>query len=168
MAFWIVGIGLALALVGMAAYVIGARLPEEHSVEASAFIANRTPPIVAARIRDVEHCSVWRRGVSAVVVMRDVSSVTFEETGSNGKVTYRQTAPKPNAEIINEIISDGMPYGGKWTIRIESINGGSTVSIREDGFVKPPMFRFLARFVFGYSGSINQFLKDLAEAERVL
>ena len=164
MGLWIMGIVFTLALLVLGAYAVGARLPEKHSAEASAFTPNQPPEVVAARIRNVETSGMWRRGVSAVVLAREGSSVIFEETGPDGTVTYRRTETVPNAEIINEIVSEGLPYGGRWTIRIAPAGHGSNVTIREDGFVKPPLFRFLARFVFGYSGSIDRYLKELAAA----
>ena len=55
MGLWIVVISCALALIGLGAYIVGTRLPEEHRAEASAYIPNQSPPVIAARIRDVEH-----------------------------------------------------------------------------------------------------------------
>ena len=40
---------------------------------------------------------------------------------------------------------------------------GNSLRIREDGGIYNPLFRFLARFVFGYSGTIDTYLKSLAK-----
>ena len=35
--------------------------------------------------------------------------------------------------------------------------------IREDGEIYNPLFRFLARFAFGYNGTIDTYLKSMAK-----
>jgi len=41
--------------------------------------------------------------------------------------------------------------------------GGTTLSITEDGFVKNPIFRALARFAFAYHATMEEYLGSLGE-----
>lgn len=40
---------------------------------------------------------------------------------------------------------------------------GALVTVTERGFVRNPIFRFLARFVFGYSSTLDAYLKALGK-----
>jgi hypothetical protein len=54
-----------------------------------------------------------------------------------------------------------LPWGGTWTTEITAAPGGSTMRITEDGYVNNPLFRFLSRFVFGYSDTLDSYMKSL-------
>ena len=43
---------------------------------------------------------------------------------------------------------------------------GTRVSITERGEVYNPIFRFLSRFVFGHTGTMETYLRDLARKQR--
>jgi len=56
----------------------------------------------------------------------------------------------------------GLPFGGGWTFEIASLpGGGAELRVTEDGEIYNAIFRFLARFLFGYTGSIETCLRDL-------
>jgi len=65
--------------------------------------------------------------------------------------------------LVTLIADPKLPFGGGWTTRVEPADGGSKVSITEDGFVKTPLFRVMARFVFGYHKTMNGYLRSLAK-----
>jgi hypothetical protein len=54
-----------------------------------------------------------------------------------------------------------LPFGGTWTFEIAEVPGGTSLRIREDGEIRPPIFRFMARFFFGYTRTIGTYLADL-------
>ena len=54
-------------------------------------------------------------------------------------------------------IRPGQPFGGTWTIEIAD----AQVRITENGEVYNPLFRFLARFLFGHTATIDGALKKL-------
>lgn len=53
-------------------------------------------------------------------------------------------------------------FTGSWTFDIEPAANGSRLTITERGRVSSPVFRLLARFVFGYEGAMRQYHNDLA------
>ncbi len=59
-------------------------------------------------------------------------------------------------------------FGGTWSIDIVPEPTGSAVTITEDGWVANPIFRFMAKYVFGHhstiDGILNQVAKTLNEA----
>ena len=159
---WLLGVGIALAAIVSGIYLLGINLPEQHSAELSADIAGARPEQVMDLIRDAAHYGRWRPGVTVTQVSRDASGLRFRESGPDGNLSYRQT--ESGSVIINEITGKDLPFGGKWTISVSPTPAGSHVRIREDGFVRPPLFRFMARFVFGYTRSMHKFLAQLAAA----
>jgi hypothetical protein len=40
---------------------------------------------------------------------------------------------------------------------------GATLRITENGYVTNPLFRFMSRFVLGYTGEIEKYLRSLAK-----
>jgi len=63
--------------------------------------------------------------------------------------------------LVVRIADPKLPFGGTWTYEITPAPEGSSLRIREDGEVYNPIFRFVSRFVVGYSGTIDAYLKSL-------
>jgi len=65
-------------------------------------------------------------------------------------------------ETLTAVIADPqLPFSGKWTWDIQPVNGGSRLRIYETGDVHNPIFRFVARFVMGYTRTMDLYLKAL-------
>ncbi len=64
---------------------------------------------------------------------------------------------------VMRIAEKNLPFGGTWTIDIAPAAEGSVVRITEDGEIYNPIFRFMARFFFGYTATIEGFLRDLGQ-----
>jgi hypothetical protein len=68
-------------------------------------------------------------------------------------------APK---RIAVRIADRNLPFGGTWSFDIAPVQGGgSELRISEDGEIYNTIFRFMARFFFGYTASIEGYLRDL-------
>ena len=65
--------------------------------------------------------------------------------------------------LVTRIVDDGLPFGGTWTYDIVPIDGGSRVTITEDGWIGNPLFRFFARYVFGMNRTVDEALRGLGE-----
>ncbi len=71
---------------------------------------------------------------------------------------------QPPGHLVTEIADPHLPFGGKWTTDILPIPpNGCIVQIREDGEIHNRFFRFMSRFVFGYTATIDTYLKDLGK-----
>jgi hypothetical protein len=64
---------------------------------------------------------------------------------------------------VARIADDKLPYGGTWTWEIEETPEGSAVRITENGEIYNPLFRFAARYVFGYSSTMEAYLRALGK-----
>jgi hypothetical protein len=59
---------------------------------------------------------------------------------------------------VLQIANPALPFGGTWTYEVRPTPHGSTLTITEDGEIYNPLFRVMARFVFGYEGTMAAYL----------
>jgi hypothetical protein len=137
--FVVIGIvsGLVL-LVGVVA-LLGSRLPKAH-VASRSIMLHRSPQ---------EVYSFVRAGGPAV----------FREDGVN----YAVVKDVPGELLITRIVDTDLPYSGQWTYTFAPESGGTRVTIREDGEVSNVIFRFMSRYVFGHTATIDSYLNSLAK-----
>lgn len=153
-------VGLLVALVGLMA-VIGWLLPAGHQATRSAVVA-APPAAVFATIRDVELYPEWRTGVARVEVLGTIDGLPrFREYGDSGPITFRIEQADAPTFMRTRIDDPGQPFGGTWTYVLVPDAGGTHVTITEDGEVYNPIFRFLSRFVFSQTATIEAFLANL-------
>lgn len=159
---WIlIVVGGLILLVALVA-VVGLFLPREH--RAGCRVRLRAAPEVVHRLlTDVEGYARWRPDVRAVrrLEPRDGQAVFLEET-AEGPRTYAVEREEPPRLLVLRIADDDLPYGGTWTFRTAPEGAGSTLTVTEDGFVSNPLFRALARFVFGNHATMERYLAALA------
>jgi hypothetical protein len=67
----------------------------------------------------------------------------------------------PNKRLATRIADPSLPFGGKWTYAILPAGDSTTLRITEDGEVYNPVFRFVSRFIFGHSATIEEYLRDV-------
>ncbi len=137
--------------------VIGASLPKNHSVSRSA-IFKRDPRAVYDVVRNVSAASEWRDGLQKVEMLDEKH---FREHSKNGVVTYEIVEDKPPHTFITRITDKNLGYSGSWTHRFEETKDGTRLTITEDGVVTNLFFRFMSRFIFGHTATIDSYLKSL-------
>lgn len=152
--------GLVL-LVGIVA-LIGTRLPRTHVAERS-IVLHRSPREVYNLVRDFGNAPKWRSDVQSVEVDgRAGGPVRFREDGGNGVVNYELVKDVPGEVMVTRILDTDLGYSGQWTYTFSAESGGTRVTIREDGEVSNVIFRFLSRYVFGHTATMDSYLKSLA------
>jgi hypothetical protein len=65
----------------------------------------------------------------------------------------------PPSRLVTKIDEPDAPFGGTWTMEIVPTANGSRLTITERGEIYNPIFRALARFVFGYEGTMESCLE---------
>lgn len=152
--------------VGAAAIVtaIGAMLPAEHLASVEATLA-APPDRVAALVRDVEGQPRWRGGVTAIeIVERRPDALVYVERQGSDAIRFAFREERPGALFRSTIADPDLPFGGHWLIALEPAGAGTKIWIEEHGNVGNPLFRFVARFVFGHDATIKAYLADLEGA----
>jgi polyketide cyclase/dehydrase/lipid transport protein len=154
-------VGLVL-LVGIVA-LIGSRLPKTHVASRSIFL-HRPPQEVYAVVRDFGAAPKWRADVKQIdVEPQQGGRIYFREVGKNGAVNYELMEDVPAERMITRIRDTDLGYAGQWTYSFAAENGGTRVTIREDGEVSNVIFRFMSRYVFGQTATIDTYLTSLAK-----
>jgi hypothetical protein len=146
-----------LILVAAVAALIGSRMPTEHTIARSLQI-KKSPADVYAVIRNVEEAPRWRSDVKRVEIL---SSDRFREHGRNGTVTYQIVDDVPGKRMATKILDLNLGYSGSWEYVLEGSGGGTQLTITEKGVVTNPLFRFMSRYVFGYTATIDAYLRSL-------
>ncbi|MFZ0819454.1 MAG: SRPBCC family protein [Candidatus Acidiferrales bacterium] len=157
-------------LVGIAVIVviIGAMLPKGH-VATRAARFRETPEVIWQSITDFEKFPSWRAGVTSVERLPDRDGhVVWMERGGHDAIPYElmeSVAPSGNSvgRVVTRIADPKLPFGGTWTLEIAATDGGTMLRITELGEVYNPVFRFMSRFVFGQTKTMEDYLEALGK-----
>ena len=155
---WIWIAASVIGLVVIASLIVGWLLPEKHRAERQATF-KAPPETVWELITNVEAFPSWRSDVKTVQRLpdRDGRPVWVEE-GSNGRITLAVERSEAPRLLVLRIADPDLPFGGTWTYEISPAATGTTLTITEDGAIYNPLFRVMARFVFGYEGTMAAYL----------
>jgi hypothetical protein len=148
-------LGLVVAVVA----VIGYMLPKNHLASRSSHF--RQPPQAVWDV--IAGPPDWRPDIRSweKLAPRD-GRRTWKEIDKHGEaITYESVEESPPRRLVTRIADPTLPFGGTWTYAIEPEPTGCQVTMTEAGEIYNPIFRFMARFVLGYSGSIETYLKAL-------
>ena len=155
----VVGIvGGVLLLAGVMA-LIGSMLPKAH-VASRSILLHRSPQEVYAVVRDFSSAPKWRADVKRMEVE---TPVYFREVGKHGTVNYELVEDVPAQRMVTRIRDTDLGYSGQWTYSFTPESSGTRVTIREDGEVSNVLFRFMSRYVFGQTSTIDSYLTSLVK-----
>jgi uncharacterized protein YndB with AHSA1/START domain len=158
---WIIRIVIAIVVAIALMTLIGLALPADHQASRSAEIP-APPATVFALIRDVEGYPRWRSGVTAVTVLDSTNGLPrFNENGEFGPIIFRMEQADAPTLMRTRIDDPHQPFGGTWTYVLVPGANGTLLTITEDGEVYNPLFRFLSRFVFSQTATIETYLEDV-------
>lgn len=161
--FIVVGVIAGIALLAGVVALIGSRLPKAHLASRS-ILLHQSPQNVYAVVRDFASAPAWRPDVKRIEVQPQSSGpLHFREEGTNGTVNYELAEDVPNQRMVTRILDTDLGYSGKWTYAFAPENGGTRVTITEDGEVSNVLFRFMSRYVFGHTATLDGYLTSLAK-----
>ncbi len=161
--FIVVGVIAALILLVGVVALIGSRLPKAH-VASRLIHLRQSPQNVYAVVRDFGSAPSWRSDVKQMDVEgKPGGPVYFREVGKNGTINYELVEDVPAERMVTRIRDTDLGYSGQWTYMFTPENGGTRVTIREDGEVSNVIFRFMSRYVFGQTATMDGYLNSLAK-----
>jgi len=155
-----------LVIVGLIALVfgVGAALPVAHTATVRAHI-DAPPESVYARIADVSAGLAWREGMQQVEVLSlPGEPLRWRETGGFGSIVMLREDADPPSRLSARIDDPGQPFGGRWVYRLDRDGAGTRLSITEEGEVYNPLFRFMARYVFGHYRTLETYIGALGRS----
>ena len=136
---WLFLLAGLLVVVALLVAAIGAMLPRDHT-------ASRT--LTTARKPE----EIWAL----------ISDPAFAKAATNQDVPVETVESTPPTKLVTKIADPRQPFGGTWTFAVTPTPTGSTLTIREDGWVSNVIFRFVSRFVIGHHYTIDTYLKNVA------
>jgi hypothetical protein len=143
--------------------LIGSRLPKDHSATRSVLLP-KSPETVYVVARDFGSTPKWREDVREVKVTTDQNGrVHFREEGKHGAVNYELAEDSPGQRMVTRITDTNLGYAGKWTYVFVAEGTGTHLTITEDGEVSNVIFRFLSRYAFGHTATIDSYLTALGK-----
>jgi hypothetical protein len=154
----VVGV-LVLLLAGVT--VTGALLPKRHVIARSATF-KASPERLFALIAGSQE---WRPDIASCALITENGKQYQRETSKHGQtILYELEESRPPLAVARRIATANLPYGGSWSFVLEPANGGTRLTITEDGEVYNPVFRFVSRFVMGQTATQDAYLRALEKA----
>lgn len=158
---WLLRGGAVLLVLVALVFGIGAMLPVAHSAQVSGEVRGN-PEEVWEVVTGVEGFPSWRTDLSRATRLDRPSALpSWREKGSSGAMTLKVTESDRPRRMVTRIADEGLPFGGSWTYELSPSGSGTRVVLTENGEIYNPAFRFMARFVFGYSGTLKTYLAQL-------
>ena len=151
----LVVVAALVAIIGL----VGSLLPKGHKATRSSRF-QKPPEAVWALIAGPP---TWRpelRGFEELP-SREGRRMWKEIDRHGGVITYEAIESVPPVRLVTHIADPNLPYGGYWIQEIKREPEGCELTVTEDGEIYNPFFRFMARFIFGYTSTIDGYLKAL-------
>jgi hypothetical protein len=158
---WIlITLTILVALVGATA-AIGALIERDHVASRTALYAQSAEAVWSV-ITDFEGGPAWREGLERVERGADVNGhPVWVEHGEFGPMALEVAELDPPRRMVTRIADESLPFGGTWTFAIEPEGEGCRLTITERGSIYNPIFRFMSRYIFGYAGAMESYLRSL-------
>jgi len=162
---WLLTIFLLLVAVGIIAYGLGERLPEEHTTVVAQTIA-APPAKVWALMTNVDAQPTWRRGLKSVDELPpDMGRQRWLEHYPGSQMMFVLDESEPMTTRTVRLEPQGAPFDGSWFYSVMAMdNGGTTVTITEHGHTFSPIYRFVSHYILGDTFNQKRYLEDLNKA----
>jgi len=156
---------ILLGIVGLLLLVtiIGWLLQRDHVATRIGHYRQK-PEVIWEAITNVDAMPSWREGLKSVQKLPDHNGLPAHiEVTTSGTIPFATVEMDPPRKLVSRIAGEKLPFGGTWTFEIAPTDEGATLRITERGWVSNPFFRFMSRFVFGQTSTIEGFLRSLAK-----
>lgn len=158
---------VVLLIAGGLVYADGARMPSTHSVSVMG-VVQAPEEKVFALITDVKNGANWRPEVKSVNTLQPDQGRDHwvEHLGHGQYMTFLavQTAPPTLRKV--KLDDPKAAYGGTWTYELSPgpSAASTTLKITEDGYINPPVYRFVMARVMGPTKNLDAYMKDIQAA----
>lgn len=154
-------VGLGLAAVVAIVAGVGTTLPVDH-VATRTLALNRSTDEVWGVLTDFRGQLTWRRELTSVELVPGTSRETWLEDTGDGAIPFETTEAMPPARLVRTIADTTLPFGGRWVYTLSAADGGTRLTITEEGKVFNPIFRFVSHFFLDQGATIEGVMQGLA------
>jgi len=154
---------IVLGLVALVALMtaVGALLPRRHVASRSARFQTAADSLWQA-LTDFAQLPSWAPEMTRVERVPDMNGhPVWLHVGKRWSAPMEVTEMTPPRRFALRIADPKLPFGGTWTYELAAEGGGTAVTITENGEVGNPLMRFLSRFVFGQTSTMDGYLTAL-------
>ena len=159
----LLGLVALVAIVALVFYIAGSQMPREHkSVVTATFKAGRAT--VWAAITNYAAMPSWWPAVKSVRTEKlpDGTELTWNKDSHGQEIPFRTGESRVNEKLVRIIAKDDLPFGGTWTYALADAPGGGTrLTLTEDGFINPAIFRAVAKWFIGLDAMQKDFVANL-------
>lgn len=164
--FLLFGCGGALLLAALVIgvfWALGSGTPREHVVTRSQ-VFNAKPEAIWALLANPPKFPDWRSSVTSAEFLAPRNGLRcVRESSTGGELVYVYEVFEPPTRLVSRIV-DRNDFGGTWTTVLEPVEGGTRVTITEDGFIDNPALRYLMNEFVGLDVTIELLFEDLEHA----
>ena len=149
-------------LAGLVLYLIGRSLPEQHTSRVTVVLP-AARPVVWAAITDYAKMPEWWPDVKGVrLETRPNGEVwAWNKDAHDREIAFRTKTETAPVKLVREIMGDDLPFGGTWTFELVDQGSSTQLTLTEDGFIKPPLFRAIAQYFIGLDRTMKGFATHL-------
>jgi len=154
---WFVRLLVIIGVLILTMFITGSMLPQGHTATMSEeFTASREE--VWAVLSDFGGWPSWRSDLKEIRTGHN----GFTEVNSENEVVDYQIEDFVSPErMVTRITTKDLPYGGSWTYELTPNGTGCTLTITENGEVYNPLFRFMSKYMFGHTMTMEGYMADL-------
>jgi len=157
---WLLVVLGLLVVIAVVIALIGVMLPRDH-VASTTTLINAPPESVWEALANVADYPRWRPDVRSVDVLSTEGALRWREHTGQGGMTLERAEEQRPRRLVARIADEKLPFGGTWTYELAPEAPGTRVTVTERGYVTNPIFRFMARYVFGHHRTQEDFLRAL-------
>src|SRR5262245_51825778 len=162
---WVVVVIVSLVTLVALMAVIGLLVPRDH-VAGAAITLRQSPDSAWKVIRDLGGMTGWwseEVKSSVRTADKDGHERWDQSIGGFAMAVLVETDEPPRRLVTRIDAAPGASFGGSWTYEVAPTPDGSRVTVTERGWIANPIFRFMSRFIFGYYGSVEKYLRALGK-----
>lgn len=156
-------------LIGVLALLLGATFGAGYFIEKN-HTASRTatfkasPECIWNKITNLEAQPAWRKNLKEIKIIDGTPNrESWTEISKSGdEISFKTKAKIEPSRYEAEIINNSN-FGGYWELTLEPAeDGGTKLTVTENGEIYNPMFRTIAAVFFDMHATIDEYLADLA------
>jgi uncharacterized protein YndB with AHSA1/START domain len=160
----VLGLIVLAALAALVLQLAGSRMPREHRSQVTVTLPAGRAAVWSA-VTDYAGMPAWWPAVKAIRMEKlpDGTELTWNTDEHGQQIAFRTREVRPRERLVREIVAQkDLPFGGTWTYEFaDTADGGTRLTLTEDGFINPPIFRALATWVFGLDTTQKSYLASL-------
>ncbi|MGE0355151.1 MAG: SRPBCC family protein [Gemmatimonadales bacterium] len=151
----ILGLGVTVALIGLL-------LPREHRATSAITLLQPVDSVWAA-VRGLGEMPEYWSDLKSSERIPDINGheAWAQSAGRNFTMRLEVEEEDPPRRLVTRIDAPpGAPFGGRWIYQLAPAEGGTRLTVTEDGWVANPVFRVMSRLM-GYHRTMDSYLRAL-------